>query len=166
MFTPDWTWRILHPCINLTSAQSGDRSTLKNKSTTNSLITLPQLPGQIGCFSSSSSSSSSFVTVVAGPKLTLRKVPSSIPKSQHMIVSQQSTAFCINISSCGGSDKHASRTWVNVTHKGWRMLQSSCAFEWMCCSNGRWKVVCFVNWEGMNVLRYSVKQDKWTVFSC
>ena len=164
MFTPKRIRRILHIRINLSlsiqiSWQGKGMDTLNIKSTTNSLITVPQLPGQTGCFSSSSSPSSLFgVTAVAGPKLTLRNVPSSIPKSQLMIVSQQIIAFWSRFVSVWGCAMQVSRTCVRVTQRGWRMLESSWALEWICCSRGRWNVVCFVVWEGMYVSRYSDKQ--------
>ena len=59
---------------------------------------------------------------------------------------------------------HVSRTCVKVTHKGCKMLESSWALEWMCCSRGRWKVACLVVWEGMYVSRYSARQERYTIF--
>ena len=97
------------------------RETLKKRSITNSLIALPQLPGQMGCFSSSNPSSSSSVmaTAVVGPKLTRRNVPSSIPKSHEMMVSQHTTDFWINVSSdVGDCVIQDSRTCVIVIQSG------------------------------------------------
>ena len=129
--------------------------TLKNKSTTNSLIAVPQLPGQVGCFSSSTSSPS-VSTAVAGPKLTRRKVPSSIPKSHAIIVSQVMVPRNNKTFSCAGDTEICcSRIWVRVIHRGCRMCASSWDLEWMYCSRGTWKVVALVVWEGMNVSRYS-----------
>jgi len=44
------------------------------------------------------------------------------------------------------------------------MLESSWALEWMCCSRGRWNIVCLVVWEGMYVSRYSDKQVRYMIF--